>query len=271
SLSFGSFTNASQTGSVVYFRAGASGGFTVTGTSTSGPSGIASLTFPSGLGTGWSGGGVDSSSPYQGVYTFSGASPAQPANLQISATSGAGLTSPQSDPFSLVADSTAPTTSVMCGGVACSGGWYTSGVSVTLSASDGGSGVDRIRYTTDGSTPDYSSNGTTYSGPISLTGTTTLKVRAYNNVGNPEPVQTVLLQIDTNPPSVSVVSPSAGGAVANGATLSATATDTDSGVADLQFGYCPGSSCTWGFGSFTPIGAPQTTSPSTVTWSGQPA
>src|SRR5581483_1966701 len=92
SLSFGSFTNASQSGSTIFFRSGTAGGFTVTGTSTAGPSGIASMTFPQGLGTGWAGGGVDSSTPFQGVYTFSGASPAQPSNLSVTSTSGAGLT-----------------------------------------------------------------------------------------------------------------------------------------------------------------------------------
>ncbi|HZQ04091.1 MAG TPA: Ig-like domain-containing protein, partial [Gaiellaceae bacterium] len=271
SLSFGSFTNAFQTGSTVYFRPGASGGFTVTGTSTSGPSGIASLAFPASIGSGWAGGGVDSSSPFQGVYTFGGAAPAEPANLHVTATSGAGLTSVQSDPFSLVADATAPATTILCGGAACASGWYTSGVVVSMSATDGGSGVDRIRYTTDGSTPDYSTNGTTYSSPPALTSNTTLKVRSFDNVGNAEAVQTLVLQIDTNPPTVSIASPSAGGAVANGATLTASAADADSGVADVQLGYCPGSSCTWGSGGFTTIGSLLTSAPYRVTWSGQPA
>src|SRR5204863_421642 len=75
-LTYGSFTNASVTGSTVYIRQGSAGGFTVTGTSSDTESGIDHLTFPSGFGAGWTGGGQDNSSPYAGVYTFSAAATA---------------------------------------------------------------------------------------------------------------------------------------------------------------------------------------------------
>ena len=52
-LSFGSFTNASATGTTVYFRTRRAGGFTVTAAASDLQSGIASRSFPA-LGTGWS-------------------------------------------------------------------------------------------------------------------------------------------------------------------------------------------------------------------------
>lgn len=57
------------------------------------------------------------------------------------------------------------------------GGDYDEGLTVSLSTSTPGA---YIRYTTDGSTP-TGGNGTTYSGPITLPGTTTLKAFASRN------------------------------------------------------------------------------------------
>src|SRR5205823_1340747 len=53
SLSFGSFTNASTTGSTVYVRTGHAGAFTVTASSSDAETGVSSYGFPS-LGSGWS-------------------------------------------------------------------------------------------------------------------------------------------------------------------------------------------------------------------------
>ena len=79
----------------------------MTGTSSDAESGIDHLTFASGLGSGWTGGGADSSSPYNSVYTFTGAATAPGGNQDVTATNGWGLTS-SSNPFTVVADTTAP-------------------------------------------------------------------------------------------------------------------------------------------------------------------
>ena len=50
----------------------------------------------------------------------------------------------------------------------------------------GGSGIARIVYTVDGSTP-TASNGATYQGPFSVAQTTTVKFRAIDKAGNLEP------------------------------------------------------------------------------------
>ena len=68
-------------------------------------------------------------------------------------------------------------------------GDYFSDQSVTLTSNDdGGTGLEGIYYTTDGSTPDNSS--TPYTDPIAIGVDTTLKAIAYDNAGNPSDVLT---------------------------------------------------------------------------------
>ena len=106
----------------------------------------------------------------------------------------------------VVPDTTPPASSITCGGGACSSGWYTSAVSVALSATDtggstGGSGVESIHYTTDGTDPTLASP--TYTAPFSVSATTTVKYRAWDNAGNVEPTNTQMIQVDSTAPSSS--------------------------------------------------------------------
>src|SRR5205085_2252790 len=106
-----------------------------------------------------------------------------------------------SDPtaFSVLADSTAPTTTPSCApAVACTGWSGTSPVAVTLSPSDGESGVAETRYTEDGSDPTAFSS--LYSAPISVSANETVKFRSWDKVGNVEAVGSVTVQIDTSAP-----------------------------------------------------------------------
>jgi peptidoglycan/xylan/chitin deacetylase (PgdA/CDA1 family)/N-acetyl-beta-hexosaminidase len=132
-------------------------------------------------------------------------------------------------------DATAPSSTISCGGGACSSGWYTSAVSVALSATDGESGVSVIRYTTDGSDPTASS--TAYSGPFTVSSTTTVKYRAWDNAGNVESTNTQVIQIDTTAPSSSIACNGAtcSGWYAPGASVSLSASDTGSGVASIHY------------------------------------
>jgi peptidoglycan/xylan/chitin deacetylase (PgdA/CDA1 family) len=111
-------------------------------------------------------------------------------------------------------DSTPPTTTTSCNGLACSTSWYKNAVSVTLAATDPspGSGVANIVYTTDGTDP-TGSNGTVYTGAFTLAATTTVKYRAYDVAGNAETVRSIVLSIDTVPPTATVSSPSSGATV----------------------------------------------------------
>ncbi len=244
-LSFASFTNASATGSTVFFRPGTTGGFTVTATTADGGSGVQHVAFPT-LGATWTGGSNDASAPYAQAYTFaaSAADPAEPND--VVARNGAGLDS-AATPFTVTADATAPTTTIACDGGPCPGGWTTSAADVTLSADDGpGSGVSEIRYTLDGSDP--LASGTLYSGAFSVAATTTVRFAAVDAVGNAEAAGSQLLQIDDSKPTTPTLAFSAptnahwDGSVlwfragaAGGFTVTPSSSDPQSGVATYHF------------------------------------
>ena len=104
-------------------------------------------------------------------------------------------------------DSAAPTTTASAktadNSTYLSGEWTNQNVTVSLSAADntGGSGLKEIRYTSDGTDPSASS--TLYSGPFTVSSTTTVKYRAYDNVGNVEAIKTFEVKIDKAAPSTS--------------------------------------------------------------------
>ncbi|MBE3137916.1 MAG: PGF-pre-PGF domain-containing protein [Thermoplasmata archaeon] len=83
-------------------------------------------------------------------------------------------------------------------------GWQNSAVTVTLTASDVTSGVSKIFYTTDGSTPGNSSSQYSSALLFSSQGTTTLKYRAKDNATNMESPNTATINIDTTAPTSSV-------------------------------------------------------------------
>ena len=130
-------------------------------------------------------------------------------------------------------DSTPPTSSIGCNGATCGNGWYTSAVSVRLSAADVGTGVDRVVYTLDGTDPD-DGNGTAYTGPFNLTESTTVKFRAYDRAGNAEDVKTAVLNIDTVPPSATVTAPAVGATV-SGTTYFVAGVSDNVGIARVWF------------------------------------
>ncbi|MDX6452423.1 MAG: hypothetical protein QOH16_2472, partial [Gaiellaceae bacterium] len=229
-LGFGSFTSASATGSNVYYNPASAGGFTVTASSSDAESGVASYGYPS-LGSGWS------NTPSGGYSFTAGATdPTEPNN--VTAVNGAGLTSAPTS-FTVSADASSPVTTASCNGGPC-GGWFTTTpVSVSLTATDGGSGVDRILYSTDGSAP-----STAYSGPITVAATTTVKYAAVDKVGNTESTHAQLVQVDTTAPAaptlglgaVSGAATVAGGTLyfnpsgTGGFTVMPSATDAESGI-----------------------------------------
>jgi peptidoglycan/xylan/chitin deacetylase (PgdA/CDA1 family)/plastocyanin len=135
-------------------------------------------------------------------------------------------------------DPTPPSSSIACSGAACSSGWYTGAVNVSLSATDTGSGVAAIRYTTDGSDPTASS--TLYTGPFSVSATTTVKDRAWDVAGNAEPTKSQLIQVDTVAPSIRITSPRNGTTVTGIVRIVASAADGQAGVASVSF-YVDGS------------------------------
>jgi peptidoglycan/xylan/chitin deacetylase (PgdA/CDA1 family) len=129
-------------------------------------------------------------------------------------------------------DTTPPTTTIACNGAACTTGWYRGSVSVTLSATDDSAGVATIRYTTDGTDPTLST-GNAYAGPFTISATTTVKYRAYDQADNAEAIHTQTIAVDATPPSVAVASPTDGSLVRGTVKIDVNADDAISGVASV--------------------------------------
>ena len=98
---------------------------------------------------------------------------------------------------------------------------------MTLSSSDTGSGLDEIRYTTDGSDP-TPTTGTVYSGAFSVSVTTEVRYRGFDRVGNAEAIQSETIGFDTTAPSAPVL------------TLAESPADPDQHVAGSTVYYRPG-------------------------------
>jgi hypothetical protein len=143
-------------------------------------------------------------------------------------------------------DTVAPTTTISCNSATCSTGWYkTTPVTVTLSGKDntGGSGVWVTMYTTDGTNPQTSSTAILYTGPFTMSQTTTVKHYSIDNAGNSGSVKSQLIQIDAAAPTVSITSPANGSSFTQGTKVTVTASATDlgtgtgtpSGIASVTF------------------------------------
>lgn len=102
--------------------------------------------------------------------------------------------------ISFTIDRTAPTTTATPTGMRGTNGWYTSAVSVTLSASDGtgGSGVAKTEYNLD------NQGWVPYTAAVSIAadGTHTLLFRSTDAAGNVETAKSLTLHIDTTKPAI---------------------------------------------------------------------
>jgi hypothetical protein len=135
-------------------------------------------------------------------------------------------------------DTTPPTTTIACNSAPCQTSAYGGPVTVALTATDntGGSGVAATRYTLDGSDPTTTS--TAYTTPLTLTQTTTVNYRSWDNAGNAETTHTTLVTItqpDTTAPTVAITTPKNGALVTGSVRIEASASDTGSGVARVEF------------------------------------
>ncbi|MGW1798763.1 OmpL47-type beta-barrel domain-containing protein [Streptomyces sp. NPDC001984] len=165
--------------------------------------------------------------------------------LTYRATDKAGNTSPaKSVEFTIVAtppqDNTPPDTSATVSGTKDSSGNYVGSASVTLTASDAESGVAGIEYALDGAS--YGA----YTTPVEVNtvGHHTLTYRATDKAGNTSPAKSVEFTIVATPPqdntppdtsaTVSGTKDSSGNYVSS-ATVTVTASDTESGLADIEY------------------------------------
>ncbi len=123
-------------------------------------------------------------------------------------------------------------------------GWQTAEVTVTLTATDSGEGVNKTYYTTDGSNPSNSSNTnrTQYTAPFTVgedneigDGTWTIKYYSYdrNSTPNEEAIHTKTLKVDTADPTTTDNAPS--GWQNSSVSVSLSASDTTSGVSKTYY------------------------------------
>jgi len=139
-------------------------------------------------------------------------------------------------------DTTPPTTTALLAGTQGNNGWYISDVTVTLSATDSGSGIKTTKYKID------TGNWQTYTAPFEITteGTTTVSYYSEDNVGNQEAEESKEVKIDKTPPSVTVNTPNGGEEWKVGKhDITWTATDNISGVASISLFYSTDGGNNW--------------------------
>jgi len=116
------------------------------------------------------------------------------------------------------------------------GGSYKTTQSVALTCNDastGNSGCVVTYYTTNGNDPTASSDP--YSGPISISASSTLKFRSKDNAGNFEDVRTQAYVIDSGIPTVAVTSPADGSLQKSLSLITGSVTETGgSGLASVE-------------------------------------
>ncbi len=100
-------------------------------------------------------------------------------------------------------DNTAPATlATLLSGTLAPSGWYITPVTVQLTASDGASGIELIRYRlNDSNWQELSDVSVTV--PINITGRHTLSFQAIDVAGNVEPLTQISYQVDLNAPNPS--------------------------------------------------------------------
>lgn len=129
-------------------------------------------------------------------------------------------------------DSTPPTTYINLSGAVGDNGWFTSTVSVTLSAVDDISGVDKTEYSFDNAI------WTTYTTPFTIMGegSTLIYYKSTDKAGNPETIKTETIKMDKTIPSGSImINNNAAYATSSSVTLTLTASDATSGVYRVRF------------------------------------
>ncbi len=262
-------------GTIIYTKAGAAGGFTATASgSADADTGISGYTYGAIAGTGWAN--------VAGAFTFTAASPT--GTSSVTASNNAGLAS-SATTFTAQSDGTAPAGGALTANtVAASGAGTTSyinsGTTLTINSrtdyTDGGSGLASSTLTMQTGT--LSGNScSAYGAPATITGTTSqtvatahcylLTLTGTDNVGNAASISTTVM-VDTTAPSAptgftfsglsNAYYPGAGstvyfkgGAVGGFTATASGATDADSGVSGYNYGAIAGTGWANAAGAYT--------------------
>jgi len=133
-------------------------------------------------------------------------------------------------------DTTSPVTTISLSGTLGNQGWYKSDVTITLSATDDMSGVNKIEYSFDNAV------WTTYVTSLTLTaeGTTTVYYKSTDNAGNIEAVNVRAVKVDKSSPTTTI---NLSRVLGNGdwytstVTITLSASDGVSGVAKTEYSF----------------------------------
>src|SRR6266849_9762358 len=139
--------------------------------------------------------------------------------------------------FTVMIDKTPPvTTTSVVSGTLGTNGWYTSDVTVSLSATDNLSGIQNIYYQIDGgSVQIYSGSAFAVQGDLIHT----ITFWSVDQAGNTEHAETFTVMIDKTPPmttaSVASGTPGTNGWYTSDVTVSLNATDNLSGIQNIYY------------------------------------
>jgi hypothetical protein len=126
-------------------------------------------------------------------------------------------------------DYTAPVTTEGETGTIGLNNWYTSSVTVTLTATDSGSDVKEIHYVLNGVTKVVSGNSASFT--ISTAGVNNLSYWSVDNVGNDETSHSTTVKVDLTDPTISITSPANNAQLPVGSIqLAGTASESTSGI-----------------------------------------
>lgn len=145
-------------------------------------------------------------------------------------------------------DTTPPATTIDVSGVLGNNDWFTSDATVSLSATDDISGVDKTEYSFDNAIL----NTYTSSFTVSVEGTITIYYKSTDKAGNVETTKAETIKIDKTVPSGSIIINNGDAyTTSTSVTLTLAAADDTSGVYQVRYG----NDNTWGtepWESFTP-------------------
>ena len=276
-LTMASGSGAYLLGTTMYFKGNAAGSFVLHDALTDVTSGPASVDYPDVATAGWTHSGESTSTgPGYASSAFSWtASPSTPSGYVVTGHDVAGNTATL--PVTFTNDTTAPSG----GSVSYTGGYYTA-ASVPVSLDDGTdaqSGIDTISSGSEllqrasatlaggacGGFGGFTTIATHPGATVTDTGVSSGNCYRYryvvlDNVGNSVTYTSgATVKVDTDAPNAFSLSAPAAGFVGPSATVSATGADTGgSGIAQIEFRYCAGGSCSFAAG--TTIGSAVPTS-----------
>jgi len=155
-------------------------------------------------------------------------------SVEFRSTDGVGNVEAAHQAYVLV-DQTAPTVQEQTAGRPGNGGWYVTDATITLNATDSGSGVASVSYRIDGGA------WTAYTGPFAVgDGSHTVGYEAGDAAGNTASVRNATFKVDTTPPVLTSLEPS-GHVTTSEVGVTWVGSDTESGIADYAISVDGGS------------------------------